>query len=151
MWGFHGEGQKEGHPQGVEGGWWVEAVSQRPQAHGHDKEDGLALWMGSSELHRPESSVLRSCDFPSLLHAVWRMAVKRKRQGAPGEATSAWNWAGLRVRPCEPQGSPHGVSGCSDPPNKTLDLKTSRLVSWLCPALLYFTLECRTCVTASGF
>lgn len=36
--------------RGVEGGWWVEAVSQRPQAHGHDKEDGLALWMGSSEL-----------------------------------------------------------------------------------------------------
>lgn len=44
------QGQKVGHPQGVEGGWWVEAALQRPQAHGHDKADGLALWMGSSEL-----------------------------------------------------------------------------------------------------
>lgn len=42
--------QKEGHPQGVEGGWWVEAVSQTLEAHGHDKADGLALWMGSIEL-----------------------------------------------------------------------------------------------------
>ena len=44
------QGLKEGHPRGVEGGWWVEARSPRCQAHGHSKVCGFAPWTGSSEI-----------------------------------------------------------------------------------------------------
>ena len=54
----------------------------------------------------------------------------------------AWNWAGLRVRPCEAQGS---LTWCvrlqAILQMRPLNLKTSHLVSWPCPALFHFTLN----------
>ena len=57
----------------MEGGWWVEAASERPQAHGHDKADGLALWMGSSQLkgHRAVCSGLVTFQACSVQCGEW--------------------------------------------------------------------------------